>query len=104
MKQHAMGHWVAVLFSVVAMSVILLACAAELPERDTEAAQLYARYCAGSGCHTPIPPKAMTARLWDMQYSRMIELMHRSGSPLPSPEAERLILDYLHRHAEGSQS
>jgi hypothetical protein len=103
MKQHGKGHWVAVLFSLVATSVILLACAAELPEPESEAAQLYARYCAGSDCHTPIPPKAMTARLWDMQYTRMVEIMRRSGSPLPSAAEERLILDYLHRHAEGSQ-
>jgi hypothetical protein len=34
-----------------------------------------------------------------MQYQRMIALMRDEGLPLPSPEEEALILDYLKKHA-----
>jgi hypothetical protein len=38
-----------------------------------------------------------------MQNKRMMELMRRQGSPLPSPAEEQEILAYLRRHAQGAK-
>lgn len=82
----------------------LCGCTAELPEPESEAAQLYELHCSGANCHGAIPPQRSTYRIWEMQYDRMIELMRKAGHTLPTPEEDRLILDYLRRYAEGGNA
>lgn len=81
------------------MLLVAWACARSLPEPESEAAQLYVKYCSGSGCHGPIPPGGSNAKYWDIQYGRMLEVMEKSGIALPPPREDAMIRDYLARHA-----
>jgi hypothetical protein len=77
----------------------LAGCGSELPEADSEAARLYVTYCSGSGCHGAIPPASDGPRYWQMQYTRMIDLMQRQGVRTPDEREAKLIQDYLARNA-----
>jgi hypothetical protein len=79
--------------------VLAAGCGPKLPEPETRAAQLYVKYCSGSGCHGPIPPQRDIARYWDLQTDRMLVLMREQGWALPTPEEDREIRAYLHKHA-----
>lgn len=83
--------------------LLALSCGSKLPEPESRPARLYVQYCSGKGCHDPIPPKRGGTQYWEMQNKRMMELMRRQGSPLPSPAEEQEILAYLRRHAQGTQ-
>lgn len=78
---------------------VLAACGAKLPEPESEEAQLYVKYCSGSGCHDPIPPQVDSIGYWNNQYDRMIILMRDQSWPLPTPTEDRKIRDYLAKHA-----
>jgi len=81
----------------------LVACASqELPEPESEDARLYVQYCAGSGCHDPIPPQGSSVGYWNQQFRRMLVLMVKSGSPMPNEAEQERILDYLRRNARGA--
>ena len=86
---------------VVLLAIVLAGCTGELPEPDSEAAKLYVMHCSGANCHSAIPPQRSTYRIWELQYERMIELMRKSGHPLPTQEEDQKILDYLKRYADG---
>ncbi|MCC7262205.1 MAG: hypothetical protein IT369_06755 [Candidatus Latescibacteria bacterium] len=81
---------------------LALGCGSKLPEPESRPARLYVQYCSGKGCHDAIPPKRGGTQYWEMQNKRMMELMRRQGSPLPSPAEEQEILAYLRRHAQGA--
>lgn len=87
----------------VAALVWLAACSADLPEPDSEGAKLYAQYCAGSGCHGPIPPNRDNFGYWQRQFVRMEEMMRRAGSPLPEPGEREIIMAWLERNALGAE-
>ena len=74
-------------------------CAPSLPEPESEEAQLYVKYCSGSGCHDPIPPQVDSMGYWNNQYDRMIILMRNEGWPLPTPAEDRKIRGYIERYA-----
>ena len=84
---------------VALLFVVVSGCGAELPEPESEEAQLYVKYCSGSGCHDPIPPQVDSMGYWNNQYDRMIILMRDEGWQLPTPEEDRKIRDYIERHA-----
>lgn len=82
----------------------LCGCTGELPEPESEAAQLYVLHCSGANCHGAIPPGRSTYRIWELQYERMIQLMRKSGRALPTAEEDEKILQYLRRYAEGGNA
>lgn len=81
----------------------------ELPDPDSPGARLTARYC--STCHGIPSPSRLSAGEWTSTVRRMVVRMHRlegmgrrmrrmmGNVPTPSDREERLILDYLRRHA-----
>jgi hypothetical protein len=78
----------------------LAGCAAqELPEPESRGAQLYVRYCSGSGCHDPIPPQRDTVGYWENQYERMIKEFNAPNGLMPTPEEGRVVQEYLRKHA-----
>jgi hypothetical protein len=81
------------------LGLVVAGCGASLPEPESEGAQLYVKYCSGSGCHGPIPPQVDTMGYWNNQYDRMIVLMREENWPLPSPEEDRKIRAYIEKHA-----
>lgn len=76
-----------------------LACSGDLPQPKSRGAQLYQSYCSAKGCHAALPPKRGGKRYWDIQYSRMLEVMAQQGKQRPSAEETQEILAYLHRNA-----
>lgn len=82
---------------------------AELPEPDSRGARLVARYC--SQCHGPPSPSRLSADEWSSTARRMfarMEHMERMGGRMrmttgdvsaASVEEERVMVDYLRRHA-----
>jgi len=87
------------MLAALALILFTVGCAPSLPEPESEEAQLYVKYCSGSGCHDPIPPQVDSPGYWNNQYDRMIILMRDEGWPLPNPEEDRKIRDYIQRHA-----
>lgn len=71
-----------------------------LPEAGSPGAEVLVRHCAG--CHNLPSPKLHTAASWPHVIERM-KIQMRSQvmarRPAPSPEDERVLLDYLKRHA-----
>jgi hypothetical protein len=84
----------------VVLAVVLVAGCRGLPEADTTAAQTFARRCGE--CHRAYQPSSMTWPMWEYQLGRMHLLFDRLNKPWLSPEEERLVADYLKRHAEGA--
>lgn len=87
--------------AALALGACLVAagCGAKLPEPASRPAQLYVKYCSGSGCHDAIPPQRDVARYWDLQTDRMLQLMREQGRALPSPAEDQEIRAYLHKYA-----
>ncbi|HKK72106.1 MAG TPA: hypothetical protein VKA86_12865 [Candidatus Krumholzibacteria bacterium] len=86
-------------FGLLVLGIVVAGCGASLPEPESESAQLYVKYCSGSGCHGPIPPQVDTMGYWNNQYDRMIVLMKDENWPLPTPEEDRKIRAYIEKHA-----
>ena len=97
-------HSLCLLLTFGFILAVLLACSADLPEPESHSAQLYVTYCSGKACHAPLPPKRGGKRYWDIEYKRMLELMAKQGKKLPTPEENKEILTYLHRHARSNVS
>jgi hypothetical protein len=73
----------------------------DLPEPNSQGAQLLARYCVQ--CHDLPPPVLHTASEWPkvlVRMERRMKMMARMGSILnPTDQEQAAILDYLQRHA-----
>ena len=72
-------------------------CSPDLPEPESQAAQLYTRRC--SGCHRLYHPKLLTADMWAFMLARMDEEFQRLGRPLLQGQERKTVLDYLQRHS-----
>ena len=84
----------------VVLAVVVAAGCRSLPEADSPAAQTFARRCGE--CHRPYQPGSMTWPMWEYQLGRMKLLFAQLRKPWLTPEEERLVIDYLQRHAEGA--
>jgi hypothetical protein len=84
---------------VLVAALLATACAAPLPEAGSPGALVYARQCGE--CHRTYAPGSMTWPMWEYQLGRMKVLFSRLHRPWLSPEEERLMVDYLQRHAGG---
>ena len=74
-----------------------LGCRPDLPESESEAAQLYVRRC--SGCHRVYHPQLLTAKMWDFMLSRMDEEFQRYNRPLLAGQERQTVRAYLHKHS-----
>lgn len=74
-----------------------LSCSPDLPEPESEAAQVYGRRC--SGCHRLYHPQLLTAKMWDFMLTRMDEEFQRLGRPLLQGQERKTVRDYLHKHS-----
>jgi Dihaem cytochrome c len=84
----------------VALGMLLAAgCGPGLPEPESAAAQAYVARCGG--CHRAYAPASMTWPMWEYQMGRMRLLFTQLRRPWLTPEEERVIVDYLQRHAGG---
>src|SRR5690625_4301876 len=71
-----------------------------LPEASSRGAELVVHHCGH--CHNLPSPKLHTAEQWPAVVARMraqaaAQMMNRA--PLPSPEDETILIDYLQTHA-----
>jgi hypothetical protein len=105
-QDHNEGGWSTARISfgsivVMGLTIVLslVACAPKLPEPESKPAKLYVQYCAGAGCHDPIPPQRDSIGYWNSQYDRMIVLMRDKGMALPNAEEDRLMREYLEKYA-----
>jgi hypothetical protein len=74
-------------------------CGAPLPEPESVGAQAFVRRCGE--CHRAYTPGSMTWPMWEYQMGRMRLLFTQLRRPWLAPDEERLIVDYLQRHAGG---
>lgn len=79
-------------------AAFLSGCTADIPEPTSAGAKLYAQRCAG--CHALHMPGSMPIAMWKVQIKRMQGEMARRGVPPLSRDEERLLVDYLERHAQ----
>lgn len=71
-----------------------------LPEAESAGAQVLVRHCAG--CHNLPSPTLHTAEAWPYVIERMKVQMRSQvmgRRPIPSPQDEQILLDYLRRNA-----
>ena len=81
-------------------ALLALAGCQSLPEPTSPGAQTFARRCGE--CHRAYMPGSMTWPMWEYQLGRMHTLFTQLHRPWLTAEEERLVTDYLKRHAEGS--
>lgn len=72
-------------------------CSPDLPEPESQAAQLYTRRC--SGCHRLYHPQLLTAEMWAFMLTRMDEEFQRLGRPPLQGQERKTVLDYLQKHS-----
>jgi len=77
--------------------MIVSGCRAPLPDKDSPAAQLYARRC--DNCHRPYNPHGMTAAMWDEKEKVMEGNIRAAGMPPLTADERATILQYLERYA-----
>ena len=75
-----------------------LGCSPDLPEPESESAQLYMRRC--SGCHRLYRPQLLTADMWDFMLSRMDEEFQRLNRPPLQGQERKSVRQYLHKHSD----
>ena len=80
--------------------LLAVGCGGQLPEPESPGAQVYARRCGE--CHRAYAPPSMTWPMWQYQLGRMHLLFTQLGRPWLAPDEERLITDYIQRHAGGT--
>ncbi len=85
--------------AVVVAALFATACAPSLPEPLSPGAQAFARCCGE--CHRAYAPGSMTWPMWEYQLGRMRLLFEQLHRPWLAPEEERLVTEYLQKHAEG---
>lgn len=86
----------------LALGMLLVAgCGKGLPEPESEGAQVFARRCGE--CHRAFSPTSMTWPMWEYQLGRMRLLFTQLGRPWLSPQEERLVIEYIQRHAAGRE-
>jgi hypothetical protein len=85
--------------ALLAGMLLAVGCGSGLPEPESPAAQAYARRCGE--CHRAYAPASMTWPMWEYQLGRMRLLFTQLRRPPLAPDEERLIVDYLQRHAGG---
>lgn len=77
--------------------VLAIGCTMELPEKDTEAARLYAEKCGI--CHRAYHPEIISPRGWPGVMRRMEKKVKATGVRAPLSEAEKaVILGYLDKY------
>lgn len=72
-------------------------CSPDLPEPESQAAQLYTRHC--SGCHRLYHPQLLTADMWAFMLTRMDEEFQRLGRPALQGQERQSLLEYLQKHS-----
>ena len=82
---------------VLALGMLLVGCGPGLPEPQSAGAQAFMRRCGE--CHRPYAPGSMTWPMWEYQLARMQLLFTQLHRPWLSPEEERLVIEYIRRHA-----
>ena len=85
------------LLAAAAALLALAGCARPLPDADSPGAIAYVQQCGL--CHPPHQPSSMTAEMWKVQVSRMMEMRARRGLPPLTGAQQQVILDYLTSHA-----
>lgn len=85
---------------LLAVSLAPAACT-RLPEPDSPGAKLYAERCDGP-CHRLYAPGSMKYEMWKIVVDRMQGELARRGLPTLNADEEKLLLDYLRRHSEGT--
>ncbi len=89
--------------ALIAGAVLLGGCRS-LPEPDSPGAKAYEASCGtATDCHRAYMPGTMTWPMWNYQLGRMKEMFAKKGRAWLTPEEERLVKDYLQRHAEGEE-
>ncbi|MBI4514563.1 MAG: hypothetical protein HY699_01945 [Deltaproteobacteria bacterium] len=81
-----------------ALSVVLLAACARLPDADSPGAKLYAARCSND-CHRVYAPTLLKYEMWKYQVVRMQDVLARAGVAPLTDEEMAIILDYLRRHS-----
>jgi hypothetical protein len=91
------------LIRALALGIVLaVGCGPNLPEPQSAGAQTYAGRCGG--CHRVYAPGSMTWPMWEYQLGRMRLLFTQLRRPWLAADEERLIVDYLQRHAYGRET
>jgi hypothetical protein len=75
----------------------LAGCGVELPEPQSAGARVLTTRCGG--CHRLYAPGVMTLDMWKLQLQRMRGLFAQRGIPWMPADEERVLLEYLGRHA-----
>ncbi len=89
------GLWAALLLVGLAAS-----CGPRLPEPDSPGAILYRQRC--SQCHRLFAPGSMTSATWEINLRMHVLGAKRGAKVALDREEERVLLEYLRRHAEGA--
>jgi hypothetical protein len=79
--------------------MVVTAACTRLPDPDSPGAKAFATHCGS--CHRAYAPSSMTWPMWEYQLGRMRMLFAQLRRPWLGPEEERLVIDYLQRHAGG---
>jgi hypothetical protein len=85
--------------AVLVGMLLAAGCGPGLPEPESAGAQAFVRRCGE--CHRAYAPGSMTWPMWEYQMGRMRLLFTQLRRPWLAPDEERLIVDYLQRHAGG---
>jgi hypothetical protein len=85
--------------AVVGAILLAVGCAQPLPEETSPGAQVMVGRCGG--CHRVYAPGSMTWPMWEYQLGRMKLLFAQLRRPWLTAEEERMLTDYLRRHADG---
>ena len=84
----------------VLLAAVWLAGCRSLPDPESPGAQVFAQRCGE--CHRAYQPGSMTWPMWEYQMGRMKLLFGQLRKPWLTLEEERLVTEYLQRHAEGT--
>jgi hypothetical protein len=86
--------------TLLGVTMMVSACAPDLPEPESPGAVLYSTRCGG--CHRLYHPGVMTADMWAEQVERMQREFPRRGMAPLSPAEVGTVLGYLQAHSLGT--